>query len=152
MRKLLLSCLLLPASQLAYAQASAAETEAVKKTINTFFEGMRKGDSALVRSSLAPGVVLQAIDNRSGTVKVQTVPHRELLKMIGTPHPEVYDERISFEQVLIDANLASAWTPYQFYVGTKFSHCGYNSFQLVKHNEGWKIAHIIDTRRKEPCK
>ena len=152
MRPFLLALLWLSFSHFAQAQAPAAEADAVKKTITAFFDGMRKGDSALVRSTLAPGVVLQAIDNRNGTPKVQSVPHREMLKMIGTPHKEVYDERIRFEQVLIDANLASVWTPYEFYVGDTFSHCGYNSFQLVKLADGWKIAHVIDTRRKEKCK
>ncbi|HUH33176.1 MAG TPA: hypothetical protein VLZ28_04430, partial [Daejeonella sp.] len=59
--------------------------------------------------------------------------------------------RITFDQVLIDDNLASVWTSYQFYIGDKFSHCGVNSFQLVKGKEGWKIVYLIDTRRKENC-
>ena len=29
---------------------------------------------------------------------------------------------------------------------------GYDSFQLVKLADGWKIAHVIDTRRKEKCR
>ncbi|WP_345225526.1 nuclear transport factor 2 family protein [Hymenobacter koreensis] len=154
MKHLLLPALLLLASPAAFAQkgAPATDVEAVKKTINTFFDGMRKGDSALVRSTLAPTAILQTITNRNGVVQVRTENPKEVLKMMGTPHKEVYDERISFEQVLVDAQLASAWTPYQFYVGSTFSHCGYNSFQLVKLAEGWKIAYIIDTRRKEPCK
>ena len=43
MKNLLLSGLLLLAAPAVFAQKSApsAETEAVKKTINTFFEGMR---------------------------------------------------------------------------------------------------------------
>jgi hypothetical protein len=47
--------------------------------------------------------------------------------------------------------MAAAWTPYRFYRNGEFSHCGVNSFQLVKMAEGWKIVYIIDTRRKEPC-
>ena len=71
---------------------------------------------------------------------------------MGTPHAQIWDERVEFERVLIDANLASVWAPYEFYLGGTFSHCGYDSFQLVKLDEGWKIAHVIDTRRKEKCK
>ncbi|UOQ51856.1 nuclear transport factor 2 family protein [Hymenobacter cellulosivorans] len=152
MKKLLLASCFLALAPAAFAQTSPAETAAVKKTITTFFDGMRKGDSAMVRSTLAPGVVLHTIMSRNGAVQTGTEKAAEFLKLVGTPHKEVYDERISFEQVLIDANLASVWTPYQFYVGPKFSHCGYNSFQLVKFTEGWKIVHIIDTRRKEGCK
>ncbi|MBC6989821.1 hypothetical protein [Hymenobacter sp. BT491] len=113
---------------------------------------MRKGDSTLVRSALAPGAVLHTIANRNGTPQLQVESPNEFLKAVDTPHPDVWDERISFDKVLIDANLASVWAPYEFYLGNKFSHCGYDSFQLVKLAGGWKIAYIIDTRRKETCK
>lgn len=143
---------LLLAAPAALAQTTApAETEAVKATINRFFEGMRKGDSAVVRSTLAPTVVLHTISSRGGTVQVLNESPKEFLQAVGTKHAEVWDERISFERVLIDAQLASVWTPYQFYLGPKFSHCGYNSFQLVKLPQGWRIAYVIDTRRKDQC-
>jgi len=147
---LLLPILLIAAS--AQAQNSAAETKAVQLTINTFFEGMKQGDSAKVRRTLAPGVVFHVIKKQGVKVELAAENPNEFLKAVGTPHTEAWDERISFEQVLVDAILASVWTPYQFYLGSKFSHCGYNSFQLIRMADGWKIAHIIDTRHKEPCK
>ena len=55
---------------------------------------------------------------------------------------------MTFERVLIDAKLASVWAPYTFYLGSTFSYCSYDSFQLVKLADGWKIAHVIGTRRK----
>ncbi|MFT2543406.1 hypothetical protein ACMWP9_36050, partial [Escherichia coli] len=61
------------------------------------------------------------------------------------------DERIVFDVVKIDADLAIVWTPYQFYRNGTFSHCGVNSFQLVRLNGRWKIQYLIDTRRKTGC-
>ena len=149
----LLFCLFLGASFAAKAQDTAAETQAVKQTVTAFFDGMRRGDSTLIRRTLAPGAVFHGIGGKPGQPPaLQTENISGFLKAIATPHPQVLDERIKFEQVLIDANLASVWAPYEFYIGTKFSHCGYDSFQLVKLADGWKIAHIIDTRRKEKCK
>ncbi|MBT9394240.1 nuclear transport factor 2 family protein [Hymenobacter sp. NST-14] len=144
---------LLLAAPAAFAQTKpAAETEAVQQTIRRFFDGMRRGDSAAVRATLAPGAIFHTLATKNGQTQLRPERPTEFVKAVGTPHPEVWDERITFEKVLIDANLASVWTPYQFYRGSTFSHCGYNSFQLVKLAEGWRIAHIIDTRRKEPCK
>ena len=151
LRASLLYLLAALATSSAQAQASTAETKAVQQVVNSFFEGMRQGDSAMVRRTLAPGVVFHVIKKRGDKTELGAENPQEFLKAVGTPHKEVWDERISFEQVLVDANLASVWTPYQFYIGPKFSHCGYNSFQLIKLAEGWKIAHIIDTRRKEAC-
>lgn len=137
----------------AFAQKAAPETEAVKQTVTAFFDGMRRGDSTLVRRTLAPGAVFHGLGGKPGqAATLETERISSFLKAVGTPHPEVWDERVQFERVLIDANLASVWAPYEFYLGSKFSHCGYDSFQLVKLADGWKIAHIIDTRRKEKCK
>ncbi|HNA01067.1 MAG TPA: hypothetical protein PLN49_09415, partial [Ferruginibacter sp.] len=61
------------------------------------------------------------------------------------------DERITFDVVRVDGALAIAWTPYKFYFNGKFSHCGVNSFQLVRFNGEWKIQYLIDTRRKAGC-
>ena len=146
------SGLLLLSTAAAAQQPAPSETEAVKRTIQTFFEGMRKGDSALVRSTFAPGAVFHTIAARNGTPQLRAENPSDFVKAVGTPHKEVWDERITFDKVLIDANLASVWTPYEFYLGSTFSHCGYNSFQLVKLAGGWKIAHVIDTRRKDKCK
>ncbi|WP_199138882.1 nuclear transport factor 2 family protein [Pedobacter sp. ASV12] len=132
--------------------AQTTEEEAVKTTINQLFEGMRKADTALVRQAFAKQNVMQTIvKGKDGKSIVRTESVDGFVKAVGTPHPEKYDERIVFTKVLVDANLASVWTDYKFYIGDKFSHCGVNSFQLFKGEEGWKIIYIIDTRRKEGC-
>jgi hypothetical protein len=132
------------------AQATAADTAGVKKAVNSLFEGMRKGDSSLIRSAFVPVPVMQTIDSRKGVV-VRTEVLDSFLVGITRPHTEIYDERIVFDKILIDADLAIAWTPYQFYVGDRFSHCGVNQFTLVRVNGVWKIQYLIDTRRRQPC-
>ena len=135
------------------AQKIPSENEAVKQTITAFFDGMRRGDSTMVRRTLAPATVFHTIGGEPGKAPILEIESiNGFLKSVGTPHPEIWDERVKFERVLIDANLASVWAPYEFYLGSKFSHCGYDSFQLVKLADGWKIAHVIDTRRKDMCK
>ncbi|RYZ94279.1 MAG: hypothetical protein EOP47_28140, partial [Sphingobacteriaceae bacterium] len=59
--------------------------------------------------------------------------------------------RITWGDIKIDGELASVWTPYKFYLGDKFSHCGINFFQLMKMATGWKVIYIVDTRRKDNC-
>ena len=135
----------------ASAQEASSETEAVKQVINQLFDGMRKGDSTLVSETFSKATIMQSISDRQGTVQVRSEDASGFLKAIGTPHPEIWDERITFDHVLIDGKLASVWTSYKFYIGEKFSHCGVNSFQLVKKSDGWKIVYLIDTRRKEAC-
>jgi hypothetical protein len=126
------------------AQTQNDDQEAVKKPINNLFTGMKNGDTALIRSSFAPTGILQTIvKTKEGTI-VKTEPVDSFLAQVAK-------QRISYDVIKIDADLASAWTPYKFYVGEKFSHCGVNSFQLVKIKGDWKIQYIIDTRRRQGC-
>jgi hypothetical protein len=137
----------------AHAQGEGRSMEdGVKMTIQNLFDGMRKSDTALIRFAFAPNAIMQTITkNKEGKVFVRSEMVDSFLVSIARPHTEVYDERISFDVVKIDAELAIAWTPYKFYVGEKFSHCGVNSFQLVNQNGTWKIQYIIDTRRRQGC-
>jgi len=63
-----------------------------------------------------------------------------------------YFEKILSYTIKVDGNLASVWTPYEFYNNQKFSHCGANSFQLFNNNGNWEIIYLVDTRRKNNCK
>jgi hypothetical protein len=134
------------------AQTVVNEENAVKATINALFDGMRTSDSTLIRKAFAPKSIMQTIAvNKEGKATVRSESVDGFIKSVAAPHPQKYDERIVFNKVLIDGNLASVWTDYKFYVGDTFSHCGVNSFQLFKGEDGWKIIYIIDTRRKDKC-
>ncbi len=148
-RKLLFSILTL------FTLKSMAQDDetAIKTVINNMFDGMRKTDSVLIRSAFAPKAILQTIaKTKEGKISVRSEVLDSFIIAVTRPHKEVYDERIIFDLVKVDAELAIAWTPYQFFIDEKFSHCGVNSFQLVKIEGQWKIQYLIDTRRRQDCK
>jgi hypothetical protein len=131
-----------------------AQTEqaAVKATVNKLFEGVRKTDSLMVRSAFSSTAFMQNVSKtKDGRTVVRNEPVDTFLAAVLKPHTEVYDERIEFGAIKIDGDLATVWTPFRFYVGDKFNHCGVNSFQLVKLDGEWKIQYIIDTRRRDNC-
>ncbi len=152
----LTSCAVLLALTLAVplaAQAPGPEADkaAVMATIKRLFDGMRAGDSAMVRSTFHPKAQLATALVRQGTAVVETEGIEGFVTAVGTPHPEVWDERIFNEQVLLDGTLASVWVEYSFYVGTRFSHCGVDAFQLAREGTDWKIVALADTRRRTGC-
>lgn len=125
------------------------DEQLVKKSVNKLFLAMKNSDSVELADSFSKTAVLQTI-TRTGEIKNETVA--EFANSIGRSHKNDLDERIEFEAVHIAGNLAAVWAPYQFYYKGNFSHCGVNSFQLIKENGVWKIQYIIDTRKKENCK
>lgn len=147
-KNLLLSALVL----VSVAAFSQKEDKAIKAVINRFFEGMQKGDTAMIRSACAAAPVFQTyMNDEKGEMTVQTEDFEDFLRFVGTPTPNKYEEKIEFEAIHAEKSLASVWTPYTFWVNGKRSHCGTNSFQLIKSADGWHIQYIIDTRRRQGC-
>lgn len=150
MKKILLmkniTLLLLLFTTLTFAQKS--EETAIKATINNFFEGMKSSDSTKIYGAFTPSPILQSFGKKG---EARTEDFKEFVGNIAKTEKGILDERITFSKILIDGDLASVWTPYEFYYNGRFSHCGVNSIQLIKYNKEWKIQYIIDTRRKENC-
>lgn len=131
--------------------AQTAE-DSVKAVIHQLFTSMRNADSAGVVNCFAEKNILQTIvRDKEGNMSAKSELVSNFGKNIAGLAKNAADERITFESVKVDGPLASVWTPYKFYFNGNFSHCGVNSFQLLRSKDGWKIYFLIDTRRKEPC-
>ena len=132
-------------------RAQSAE-DSVKAVVNQLFAAMKGANAAMLKEAFADSAVLQTIRRKQdGTFFVQNEKVGDFVEQIGKAKKDSLDERITFETVKIDGPLAIAWTPYKFYYAGNFSHCGVNSFQLVRINGRWKIQFLIDTRRRQGC-
>lgn len=132
--------------------AQNTDQQAITATINQLFEGMRNTDSTLVRAVFAPNARMQTVMlNKEAKPVIRTEENiNGFVKTIGTPHKDVYDERIGQLDIKIDGGmLAQVWTTYEFWIGEKFSHCGVDIFTMAKTDLGWKIIYLADTRRKD---
>jgi hypothetical protein len=126
--------------------------DSVKNAVNDLFVAMKTTDQFLLTSCFADSAVLQTIaKNKAGQLVVVNEKVADFASSISRFSKGDLDEQIIFDVVKIDGDLAIAWTPYKFYLKSVFSHCGVNSFQLVRQKNGWKIQYLIDTRRKTNC-
>ena len=132
-------------------QPLGAREREVLDVVVRLFDAMRAGDSAAARALFEPGARLQSVTTRQGALTVSEDSLGMFMRAIGTPHPQVYDERIANERVLIDGPYALAWVDYTFYLGDQKSHCGVDAIQLVRRPAGWRIFALTDTRRRENC-
>jgi hypothetical protein len=132
-------------------EAQSAE-DSVKAAVNQLFTAMKIADPVLIISSFADSAILQTItNNKEGKVEVKNESVEEFASLISKLQKDAADERIQFDMIKIDGPLAIVWAPYKFYYKEKFSHCGVDSFQLIRVNGKWKIQYLIDTRRKQGC-
>ena len=134
---------------------SAAQTkpdEAIQTPIKNLFLAMEKGDRALLRTAFHSDVILITVLEKEGKFTLQKETDlKGFATAIGTPHAEAYNEPIWDIKTEQDGNFAQVWAKYAFYLGNKFSHCGVDTFQLIKTEAGWKIFYLADTRQRVGC-
>ncbi len=133
-----------------------ATAQTVEKDIHDvivrLFDGMRAGDSELVRSVFHDGALIGRAITRSDTTQLRTGPVDSFVESVGMPRDQTWDERIWDVEISVDGALAAAWMEYAFYVGDELHHCGVNSMQLFRSGDGWKIIHLLDTDRGRDCR
>jgi len=128
------------------------DSEMIEQTIIRLFDGMREGDADKVRSVFTGDALMQSvIINENGETSLRTGSLDGFVKAVGAERDEIWDEKIGSLTMNIDLPMASVWVPYKFYRGDTFSHCGVNSFQMIKKRGEWKIFYIVDTRRTGNC-
>lgn len=125
----------------------------VRKTVETFFIGFHQQDSSIIKRVVNKDILLQSVGtNKEGRTIIRNEEFSQFLKsIVSIPKDQKFEEKLLSFNIQIDGNMANVWTPYEFWFNEEFSHCGVNSFQLVKIDEAWKIIYLIDTRRKTGC-
>jgi hypothetical protein len=148
-KSLSLLWLLLITSMVVNAQQKSvneSDQQAVKLVIQNMFAAMKTSDTNLLKTCFSPTSIFQTVVSKEKQVQVKEESLQYFINSIGKQPAGALDERIEFETVKVDKDLAMVWTPYQFFYKDKYSHSGVNSFQLVRFIEGWKIQYLIDTR------
>lgn len=150
-RRSLVVTILLTLASYSGALAQTPDRTQIMAVVHRLFDGMRRGDSAMIRSTLHADALLATAVVRLGKAGIERDTVESWLRAVATQHDSVWDERLSNEIVHQDGTLAVVWANYHFYVGTRLNHCGVDVFTLAKAGEEWKILTIADTRRRQPC-
>jgi imidazolonepropionase-like amidohydrolase len=111
------------------------------------FAAMQAKNADAIRALFITEGQLVAVDkprNGEGISKTRTFTADAFAKMIAEGKGE-YIEKMPEKEVKINGDFALVVGRYTFYVGDKFSHCGVNSFQMVKTETGWRIANAAST-------
>ena len=125
-----------------------AQENNVKRSIQTFFDGLHARDTLLMQSVCYKNLILESITEYKGQGKLDFETADEYYKQVANIPADVkIEERLLSYKIQVDGTLAHVWAPYEFYANGKLSHSGVNSFTLFYEQGVWKIVYIIDTRR-----
>lgn len=132
---------------------NSEQEKQVKQSISVFFEGFHNNDSIKMKSVCDKKISFHSIHENSKMNMLVDFNKSEFFKMIAGSNKMIFEEKILDYNVQIDGAIAQVWMPYEFYIDGKLSHSGVNVFTLfyenIPQNIGWKIVHIINTRRKK---
>ncbi|MBC7893912.1 MAG: nuclear transport factor 2 family protein [Cytophagaceae bacterium] len=142
---LLLATLVLPS-----AASAQAPRDSVIATINEFFRAMTAKDSAASAAVLHPDGVMFSSSQRGDSTTLRRSTFASYLGSITTMKGDLL-ERMWEPTVLVHRQLATVWTAYDFHTDKKFSHCGVDVFNLMRHQGRWKIVSVAYTVEPTGC-
>ncbi len=133
------ACLCAPARGQGVDPSKADDRSAVLAVVQGFFDTMTAKDAEAARRLLVPEGAFHSIRRQDGKAVRRSFTNEAYLKDLpGTK--QRLRERIWNPEVRIHGAVATVWAPYDFWRDGVFSHCGVDAFDLVRTDEGWKIA------------
>ncbi|HEX2189360.1 MAG TPA: serine hydrolase [Longimicrobiaceae bacterium] len=133
-----------PAGDTAAGRASGQADTLPRAVVERFFESMQRRDTAAMRALFIPGARLASTRRRDGGPHIRLLELDDLLRMAAAT-PEPYAERMPVMEARMEGDMATVWGPYDFHVGARLTNCGFNSFELFRTPEGWRIVHSAST-------
>ncbi len=112
------------------------------------FAAMRAKNADAIKAQFLPEGQLIAIDkprDGKGPSKTRVFSAESFAKTISESKSAEFIERMPTKDVRISGDMAIVSGRYTFFVGEKFSHCGTNTFNLVRTDAGWKIGNAAST-------
>ena len=133
--------------QPAYAQA-ANDKRAVMAVADSVLVALSGGDNAtLIRLTLDSAIV-GGIGLRNGAERMSISSWRPYTARTG---PSAFTERGFDATAHVQDRVAQVWVPYDLYIGDKWSHCGVDTFTMMKLDGRWRVASLIYTIEQPPA-
>lgn len=157
-RPTLLRAVCLVASIIAFASsaprlsAQTSDEAAVRRTAKVLLQAISARDTATLRELMYPGTPTVSVRMVGDSTVKRWQTRDEMLRAVAEADVE-FLERMWDPEVRVSGDIATVWTPYDFYIDRRFSHCGIDAFQLMRDGDRWKVVSIFYTvvRPQDRC-
>ncbi|GAB5526173.1 MAG: hypothetical protein Roseis2KO_40450 [Roseivirga sp.] len=114
--------------------------------VDQFMQAIDEKDTSLFNAVLIENA--QAFVSQGNEVKT-----RKMKMLVDFPADQQWKERLDQAEikVAVSEKIASVSAPYLFWINDQFSHCGYETFVLVKEKGSWKINSLTFSVEREDC-
>jgi hypothetical protein len=143
-----LVCLLIVLVSSRELTAQSSDSAAVVSAVQRLFDAMAKRDTVAARALLLPGSEFMSIRPNAQAPRHQA--DTSFLRSLGAGKERML-ERMWAPVVHVHGPMAVLWAPYDFHIDGRFSHCGVDTFTLVRGAAGWRIASILYTVEPTGC-
>ena len=132
------------------AQSAEADKSAILAVVDSAMVRVSRNDFAALAELMIPEGVSYRVGSAGDPMRYGSDTKESLGKVV--PQQQL-TERGFAPEVKISGRMATVWLPYDFYVDKKWSHCGVDTFTMLKVGNEWRIAVLAWTVEQPPaCK
>lgn len=147
----LAACATSPAPSIAPAGHQPGEEAAILDVVDRFMQAISGSDmEALAALQMSDGMTYVARPVEGGGTTIVARPNSYWVDPANADD-RIYRERYWSPTVLIRGDIALVFTPYEFWIDGETSHCGVDTFDLVRTEGHWRIANAMWTVERTAC-
>ena len=147
-RLVAIAFVLLSRTTVARAQSVDAESKTVIAVADSVLAALSSGDRATLKHLTLDSSVVGGAGVRDG---VERFSLRTWGLYTATPSSAAFTERGFDATARVQDRVAVVWMPYDLYRGEAWSHCGVDTFTLMKTEGRWRVAALIYTIEQPPA-
>jgi len=119
--------------------------EAIKAKDKAGFTALFLPGAPTWRSVMSDDTLVRARKRRSDIAKAPEDPGYTPQKMMDNiiASSAISSEHFEHVQILTDGDLATVWFDYRFCIGERVTNYGHESWQLLRADDGWRIASVV---------
>lgn len=148
MRLFVVVLVLASRTSLVRAQANDAESKAVIAVADSVLAALSSGDRATLKRLTLDSSVVGGAGVRDG---VERASLRSWGLYSTASSSATFTERGFDATARVQDRVAVVWMPYDLYRGDTWSHCGVDTFSLMKSEGHWRVAALIYTIEQPPA-
>jgi hypothetical protein len=131
-----------------HAQGTGQDERAVLAVADSVLMALTSGDNATLLRLTLDSAVVGGIGLRNGVERSTLSSWRPYTSRTG---PSTFTERGFDATARVQDRVAQVWVPYDLYIGDKWSHCGVDTFTMMKVDGRWRVASLIYTIEQPPA-